>query len=128
MACVRMRVVDRSVLKRIRMCLDPPVVEPGGSGGEPAKWSRSRKGTPQGGVISPLLANLYLHWFDRVFHSRQGPQQWGVSAKLVRYADDFVVLMRGRNQRLVEFVESKLEAWMGLEINRAKTRVMHLRE
>jgi RNA-directed DNA polymerase len=128
LACVRMRIVDRSVLQLIRMWLEAPVVEGGGGAKGSGKWSRSRKGTPQGGVISPLLANLYLHWFDRVFHSRQGPQQWGVSAKLVRYADDFVVLMRGRNQRLVEFVESKLEAWMGLEINRAKTRVMHLRE
>src|SRR6266566_2161065 len=68
MACVRMRVVDRSVLRLIRMWLDVPVVEPGGSGDEPAKWSRSQKGTPQGGVMSPLLANVYLHWFDKVFH------------------------------------------------------------
>jgi len=47
--------------------------------------SRSRKGTPQGGIISPLLANLYLHWFDRAF--QRGPAQWK-DAKLVRYADD----------------------------------------
>ena len=87
MACVRMRVVDRSVLKLIRMWLETPVVEPGGSSGEPAKSSRSQKGTPQGGVISPLLANLYLHWFDKVFHRPDGPAQWA-GAKLVRYADD----------------------------------------
>src|SRR5712691_7562485 len=53
MACVRMRVVDRSVLTLIRMWLEVPVVEPGGSGGEPAKGSRSQKGTPQGGVSTP---------------------------------------------------------------------------
>lgn len=87
MACVRMRVVDRSVLKLIRMWLETPVVEPGGDNGEPAKWSRSSKGTPQGGVISPLLANLYLHWFDKTFHRADGPAQWA-NAKLVRYADD----------------------------------------
>jgi RNA-directed DNA polymerase len=52
MACLRMRVVDRSVLKLIRMWLETPVVEPGGEGGEPDKWSRSPKGTPQGGVIT----------------------------------------------------------------------------
>jgi RNA-directed DNA polymerase len=58
MACVRMRVVDRSVLKLIRMWLDVPVVEPGGSGGEPAKWSRSQKGTPQGGVMTPRTQKI----------------------------------------------------------------------
>jgi RNA-directed DNA polymerase len=62
LACVRMRVVDRSVLGLIRLWLEAPVVElesKGGKGG--GKVSRSDKGTPQGGVISPLLANLYLH-------------------------------------------------------------------
>jgi RNA-directed DNA polymerase len=58
MACVRMRVVDRSVLKLIRMWLDVPVVEPGGGGGEPAKWSRSQKGTPQGGVMTPRTQKI----------------------------------------------------------------------
>jgi RNA-directed DNA polymerase len=65
LACVRMRVVDRSVLKLIRMWLQSPVVEPE-SKGQPGKWTRPRKGTPQGGVISPLLSNLYLHWFDKL--------------------------------------------------------------
>lgn len=87
MACLRMRVVDRSVLKLIRMWLETPVVEPGGGGGAPVKWSRSQMGTPQGGVISPLLANLYLHWFDKLFHRADGPAHWA-KAKLVRYADD----------------------------------------
>ena len=54
---------------------------------------RSTSGTPQGGVISPLLANLYLHYFDKVFHAPGGPAHWA-KAKLVRYADDFVVLAR----------------------------------
>ena len=63
MACVRMRVVDRSVLKLIRMWLETPVYER--KKRKPEKWSRSEKGTPQGGVISLILANLYLHWFDK---------------------------------------------------------------
>jgi RNA-directed DNA polymerase len=92
LACVRMRVVDRSVLKLIRMWLQSPVVEPE-SEGKPGKWNRPRKGTPQGGVISPLLSNLYLHWFDELFHRTNGPAHWA-KAKLVRYADDFVVLAR----------------------------------
>src|SRR5664279_3151403 len=74
-ACLRMRVVDRSVLKLIRMWRESPVVEPGGDEGEPDKWSRSKKGTPQGGVISPLLANIYLHWFDKLFYRTDGPAQ-----------------------------------------------------
>jgi RNA-directed DNA polymerase len=86
LACVRMRVVDRSVLKLIRMWLETPVVEPAGAG-KPGQWSRPCKGTPQGGVMSPLLSNLYLHWFDNLFYRADGPAQWA-KAKLVRYADD----------------------------------------
>lgn len=130
MACVRMRVADRAVLKLIRMWLKAPVVEPrkGKGGGGGAQWGgRNRKGTPQGGVISPLLSNLYLHWFDKVFHRPSGPANWA-KAKLVRYADDFVVLARYQGEQLGEWIEAKLEGWLGLEINRDKTRVMELRE
>jgi RNA-directed DNA polymerase len=127
-ACVRMRVADRSVERLIRLWLQTPVVEAGGGGGGGGeKWSRSKKGTPQGGVISPLLANLYLHWFDKLFHRYDGPAQWA-GAKLVRYADDFVVLARYQGPKLRGWVEAKIEGWMGLEINREKTRVVNLRE
>ena len=126
LACVRMRVVDRSVLKLIRMWLESPVVEPGGKG-KPEQWSRPRRGTPQGGVISPLLSNLYLHWFDKMFYRADGPAHWA-RAKLVRYADDFVVLARYQGERLTGWIESKLEGWLGLEINWEKTRVVNLRE
>jgi RNA-directed DNA polymerase len=125
LACVAMRVADRSVLKLIRMWLETAVVEQQGNG-QPPKVSRSKTGTPQGGVISPLLSNIYLHWFDKVFHRANGPAQWA-NAKLVRYADDFVVLARYQSRRLAEFIESKLEEWMRLELNREKTRVVHLR-
>lgn len=126
LACLRMRVVDRSVLTLIRMWLESPVVEPE-SKGKPGKWSRPRKGTPQGGVISPLLSNLYLHWFDKLFYRADGPAQWA-GARLVRYADDFVVLARHQDSRLTGWIESKLEGWLGLEINREKTRVVNLKE
>jgi RNA-directed DNA polymerase len=126
MACVGMRVADRSVLKLIRMWLKSPVVEPE-SKGQPGKWSRPRKGTPQGGVISPLLSNLYLHWFDKMFHRADGPAQWA-KARLVRYADDFVVLARYQGSRLRGWIESKLEGWLRLEINREKTQVVKLKE
>jgi RNA-directed DNA polymerase len=128
LACLRMRITDRSVLNLIRSWLEAEVVEPpttpGGGAGKP---TRSKTGTPQGGVISPLLANIYLHWFDKVFHAPGGPAQWA-AAKLVRYADDFVVLARQQSPRLRTFIETKLETWMGLEINREKTRVVHLKE
>ena len=127
MACLRMRIADRSVLRLIRMWLEAPVVEPtDGEGGQPTV-RRSKKGTPQGGVISPLLANLYLHWFDVVFHRREGPAHWA-GAKLVRYADDFVVMARYVSPKLKEWIEEKIETWMELEINREKTRVVNLKE
>ena len=74
-----------------------------------------------------MLANLYLHWFDKVFHRTEGPAHWA-KAKLVRYADDFVVLAQQQTPRLVGWIETKLESWMVLEINREKTRVIKLRQ
>ena len=126
-ACLRMRIADRAVLKMIRLWLEAPVVEALDTPGGAPKISRAKKGTPQGGVISPLLANLYLHWFDKVFHRAEGPAHWA-KAKLVRYADDFVVLARYVSPKLSGFIETKLESWMGLEINREKTQVIDLKQ
>ena len=127
-ACVRMRVADRSVQKLIRMWLQAPVAEtPEGGSGTPEQWKRSKKGTPQGGVVSPLLANLYLHWFDKPFHQPAGPAHWA-GAKLVRYADDFVVLARYQGTRLKDWIETRLEGRLRLEINREKTGVVQLKE
>jgi len=126
LACVRMRVVDGSILGLIRQWLKAPVVEPPKEG-KPPTVRRNGRGTPQGGVLSPLLANVYLHWFDHVFHRGDGPARWA-KAKLIRYADDFVILARYISPRLEDWVEGKLEGWLGLQINREKTRVLDLRQ
>jgi RNA-directed DNA polymerase len=125
-ACVRMRVVDGSILGLIRQWLKAPVVEPSQKG-QPPTVRRNDRGTPQGGVLSPLLANIYLHWFDHLFERKDGPAQWA-KAKLVRYADDFVILARTISPKLSGWIEGKLERWLGLQINREKTRVLNLRD
>ncbi|HUM41207.1 MAG TPA: group II intron reverse transcriptase/maturase [Nitrospira sp.] len=125
LAAVRMRVVDRSVLKLLRMWLEAPIVETDDQGRTTAH--RSQKGTPQGGVISPLLANIYLHWFEVLFHRSDGPAHWA-KARMVRYADDFVILARYQNPRLIQWTESLLEGRFQLTINREKTRVVRLHQ
>lgn len=123
MACVRKRIADRSVLHLIRMWLDAPIEEHDDQGKK--RVYRPKEGTPQGGVISPLLANLYLHWFDRMFNGGKGPRQWA-NARLVRYADDFVIMARYTGSRITDFTESVLEERFGLRINREKTRCVDL--
>jgi RNA-directed DNA polymerase len=85
MRCLEVRISDRSVLKLIRQWLSAPVIETDEDGRTTA--SRPRQGTPQGGVLSPLLANLYLHWFEKRHDRADGPGTRARS-KLVRYADD----------------------------------------
>jgi RNA-directed DNA polymerase len=123
MKCLRMRITDRSVLKLIRMWLTSPVIERDEQGR--MQGTRPRQGTPQGGVISPLLANIYLHWFEKAFHDSDGPAHWA-KAKIVRYADDFVILARYQGRQLIDWVEHQLEGRFDLTINREKTRVVNL--
>jgi RNA-directed DNA polymerase len=127
LAGIRTRVVDRAVLHLLRLWLTAVVVETGQGPGAGVTYTRATQGTPQGGVISPLLANSYLHWFDQRFHRADGPYHWA-NARLVRYADDFVILAKYVGGRLRSFVESTLEDWMKLKLNREKTRTVKLSE
>jgi RNA-directed DNA polymerase len=123
--CVRMRVVDRAVLALLQAWLRAPVVETDDAGRPHV--TRPKQGTPQGGVVSPLLANVYLHWFEKAFYGPRGPATWA-QARMVRYADDFVILAKRLSQPLIEWVESQLEGRFRLTINRSKTRTIDLKQ
>ena len=125
MACLKKRIADRSVLKLIRMWLETPVIETDAQGRTTV--TRPQQGTPQGGVVSPLLANIYLHGFEMAFHRQDGPGMWA-QAKLVRYADDFVILARYQTPRLIRWIEETLEGRFQLTINREKTRIVKLHQ
>ena len=107
---VQKRVSDPRMLKLIRGWLKAGVMEEG-------RHIRTSAGTPQGGVISPLLANIYLHSFDKMF------EQSGIPGTLVRYADDFVILLYRDGQRMLQRIRAML-ARLGLELHPEKTRIV----
>ena len=117
------RIADRSVLSLIRKWLRASIVEQDRSGRKTGR--RPKQGTPQGGVISPLLANSFLHWFDRAFYGVNGPAR-SAQAQLVRYADDFVVMAKRINRPHRHWIEHVIETRLGLEINQEKTSVVRL--
>ena len=124
MACLERRLADRSVLALIRKWLKCPIVESDGQGG--SRITKPQQGTPQGGVISPLLANIFLHELDRQFYGPCGPAR-AIKARLVRYADDFVILARDIGARMMKYVGQVLQR-LGLSLNRDKTRIVDLRK
>jgi RNA-directed DNA polymerase len=120
MKTVAERVVDRAMLALVKRFLEAPILDDR-EGGRPRC---PRQGTPQGGVISPLLANVYLHLLDRNFRLRVTRGEW--RGRLVRYADDFVVLSPQRPDRALAWLHS-LMARLGLTLHPEKTRMLDAR-
>jgi RNA-directed DNA polymerase len=115
------RISDRKMLRLLKMWLKAPVAErTEGGGWRFSGGKRATRGTPQGGVVSPLLALIYMNRYLKVFRLRGLDQRYG--ARLVAYADDFVVLCRtGAAEVLAQ--SRRWFTQMGLRLNEQKTRV-----
>ena len=104
-----------------------PTGEPDDLPEDPPKYRRPRQGTPQGGVLSPRLANRYRPGFDYPFHRDEGPYRWA-HARRVRSADGFVILAKDGGGRSEPFVAQTRPEWMTLQGNQEKTRTVRLQE
>jgi len=125
LAAVARRVADPAILRLCTQWLRAPVVVERDDGKRETRGGkRTRRGTPQGGVISPLLANIYLHAFDTAWRAGGLERRW--QARLIRYADDFVILCRAQAGQVQAVVARQLHA-LGLTLNGAKTRVLDAR-
>jgi RNA-directed DNA polymerase len=126
MQCVARRIVDRMILSLIKMWLKAPVEERDGSGKRRMTGGKgSQHGTPQGGVISPLLANLYMNRFLK--HWRITEKTRAFRARVVSYADDFVILSRGYAAEALAWTRGVMVR-LGLALNEAKTSLKDARK
>jgi RNA-directed DNA polymerase len=124
LAVVAERISDGEILHIIKMWLKAPVKEEDKDGTQRniSGGKGNRQGTPQGGVISPLLSNLYLHLLDRIWERHQLEKKLG--ARIVRYADDIVVLCWRGTERPMLILRRILER-LGLTLNETKTRTVN---
>jgi len=125
MATVAERICDGAILHLIQMWLKAPVMEMDKDGTKRniGGGKGNRKGTPQGGIISPLLANLYLHILDRIWERNNLQQKLG--ARIVRYADDIVILCRRSQSGQVLMVLRQILERLELNLNETKTKTVN---
>jgi RNA-directed DNA polymerase len=120
------RIVDRNVLRLVKMWLKTPVEETDEQGKRRMSGGRrSTCGTPQGGVVSPTLANVYMNRFLK--HWRQSGRSAAYRAHVVSYADDFVILSRGHAEEAKTWTGQVMNR-LGLTLNEAKTSVRDARQ
>jgi RNA-directed DNA polymerase len=118
MRCLRERIIDTSLLRLIGRLLKAGVMEEG-------KYIEVDKGTPQGGVISPILANIYLHYILDLWFEKAVKKQLTGYAQLIRYGDDFIVcFQRGDEAKAFEERLRQRLGKFGLKIAEGKSRVM----
>jgi group II intron reverse transcriptase/maturase len=126
MIVVAERVSDGGILWLIKQWLKAAIVEEDNEGKRKTGGGGrgNRRGTPQGGVISPLLSNIYLHLLDRIWERHQLSQKYG--ARIVRYADDLVILCSSDINQPLKMLKKILDR-LGLQLNDSKTRVLNAR-
>lgn len=125
MATVAERICDGEILRLIQMWLKAPIMEMDKDGTKRniGGGKGNRKGTPQGGVISPLLSNLYLHILDRIWERNNLKQRLG--ARIVRYADDIVILCRRNKSDKAMAVLRQILERLKLSLNETKTKIVN---
>jgi RNA-directed DNA polymerase len=122
MQCVARRIVDRNVLRLIKLWLKTPIIydDSKGGGRQIQGGRKNNRGTPQGGVISPLLANVYMNRFLKYWRLKECDEIF--QAQVVCYADDFVILSRRKARKALKWTDNAM-TYLGLRLNEDKTAI-----